>query len=93
MTAKVEDYYGFVIRRLAAAGTLPARLPRRGPAVAAGRVATAGVRIDAPAALGAADDEPARAGRPARSAARRPSVASLATCGACRPEIATIQAL
>ena len=34
VTAKVEDYYGFVIRRLAAQGELPARVPGRGAAVA-----------------------------------------------------------
>ena len=31
VTAKVEDYYGFVIRRLAAVGSLPDGVPRRDP--------------------------------------------------------------
>ena len=35
VTAKVEDYYGFVIRRLAAGGELPPELPRPDPAVPA----------------------------------------------------------
>ena len=39
MTAKVEDYYGFVIRRLAAAGSLPegfgAEIPQAPPPVRA----------------------------------------------------------
>ena len=35
VTAKVDDYYGFVIRRLAAAGPAAGGLPRRRPAVAA----------------------------------------------------------
>ena len=35
MTAKVEDYYGFVIRRLAASGSLPAGLPGADPSGAA----------------------------------------------------------
>ena len=34
VTAKVEDYYGFVIRRLAATGSPAARLPRRDPGAA-----------------------------------------------------------
>ena len=34
VTAKVDDYYGFVIRRLAAAGPLPGALHRADPAVA-----------------------------------------------------------
>ena len=35
VTAKVEEYYGFVIRRLAAGGQLPAGLPRPDPSGAA----------------------------------------------------------
>jgi hypothetical protein len=39
VTAKVEDYYGFVIRRLASAGTLPegfrAEIPQAPPSVRA----------------------------------------------------------
>ena len=37
VTAKVDDYYGFAIRRLAATGTLPAHFTRADPAVATGR--------------------------------------------------------
>ena len=35
VTAKVEEYYGFVIRRLAAGGQLPVRVPRADPSGAA----------------------------------------------------------
>ena len=37
VTAKVDDFYGFVIRRLAARGELPPGLPRRDPALATPR--------------------------------------------------------
>ena len=42
VTAKVDDYYGLVIRRLAARGELPRRVPRRDPAVATPRRARSG---------------------------------------------------
>ena len=52
ITAKVEDYYGFVIRRLAAQGALPPGFSAAGPAVAAApRRHGQAAGIEAPAAL------------------------------------------
>ena len=54
VTAKVEDYYGFAIRRLAAAGPLPAALHGRRAALARGSAARS-VPIDAPPSTRRAD--------------------------------------
>ena len=45
VTAKVEEYYGFVIRRLAASGSLPSGFRRRDPSGAATAPGEAVVRI------------------------------------------------
>ena len=63
VTAKVDDYYGFVIRRLAARGALPASFHAADPALAPG-VPVAGDRRPASAAAGA---------RPAARASPSPS--------------------
>ncbi len=59
VTAKVDDYYGFVIRRLAAAGALPEHFraqvppsPRSGGSMAEQPVSTAGSSGGVPASLG-----------------------------------------
>ena len=65
VTAKVEDYYGFVIRRLAASGTLPhgfrAEVPQAPSPVRA--------RPSAPLPEAVEDEPPGPDGRPVRAAA------------------------
>ena len=70
VTAKVDDYYGFVIRRLAAAGSLPegfrAGVPQAPPPVRA-RPSIPSPLDDAPAPPGPAVPEPALARDSARA--------------------------
>ena len=65
VTAKVEDYYGFVIRRLASAGTLPegfrAEIPQAPSPVRA--------RLSTPLPEAVEDEPPGPDGRPERAAA------------------------
>ena len=67
VTAKVDDYYGFVIRRLAAQGALPAgfraEIPQAPPPVRA--------RLSAPSPGDAPVPEPASAARDSASASRQ----------------------
>ena len=73
VTAKVDDYYGFVIRRLAAAGPAAAGLPRADPAVAARRGDAASTGPTPADVAGVAAGRPAL-GRPAcRPAAAPPA--------------------
>ena len=61
VTAKVDDYYGFVIRRLAAAGRLPAHFTAEvppSPRVAAALVDAAGRPLAAVAAPSDAEPDP-----------------------------------
>ena len=67
MTAKVDDYYGFVIRRLAAQGALPAGFRRRDPS---GAAAGAGQAVR-PSPGDEPVPEPASAARDSASASRQ----------------------
>ena len=73
VTAKVDDYYGFVIRRLAAAGRAAGGLPRADPALAARRGDAASTGPTPADVAGVAAGRPAL-GRPAcRPAAAPPA--------------------
>ena len=80
VTAKVDDYYGFVIRRLAATGTLPAHFTAADAAVAPGRARRGLTRDPTPTrsadpgsrSAPCAADRTRRSGRPVSRPAHRP---------------------